>query len=62
MRHLLLLGLALLLTACATVATDNPQVRIVRDDFGVPHVYADTVYGLYFGSGYAVAQDRLFQM
>lgn len=37
-------------------------VRIVRDDFGVPHVYAPDLYGLYFGYGYAVAQDRLYQM
>jgi penicillin amidase len=34
----------------------------VRDNHGVPHIYADDVYGLYFGYGYAVAQDRLFQM
>jgi len=38
------------------------QVTIKRDNFGVGHVYADTVYGLYYGYGYAVAQDRLFQM
>ena len=28
----------------------------------MPHVYADTVYGIFYGYGYAVAQDRLFQM
>lgn len=38
------------------------KVEIVRDDWGVPHVYADDVYGLYAGFGYAVAEDRLFQM
>ena len=37
-------------------------MRIVRDDYGVPHVYAKTVYGLYYGYGYAIAQDRLFQL
>lgn len=37
-------------------------VRIVRDNYGTPHIYADTVYGLYFGYGYSIAQDRLFQM
>ena len=37
-------------------------VTIKRDEHGVPHVYADTVGGLYTGYGYAVAQDRMFQM
>lgn len=43
-------------------ALAQSQVEIIRDDWGVPHVYADDVYGLYAGFGYAVAQDRLFQM
>jgi acyl-homoserine lactone acylase PvdQ len=38
------------------------EVTIKRDNYGVGHVYADTVYGVYYGYGYAVAQDRLFQM
>ena len=38
------------------------SVRVVRDNFGVAHVYAGDVFGLFFGYGYAVAQDRLFQM
>ncbi len=28
----------------------------------MPHIYADDIYGLYFGYGYSIAQDRLFQM
>lgn len=38
------------------------DVRIVRDNYGVPHIYADSIYGLYYGYGYAIAQDRLFQI
>jgi len=41
---------------------DARGVRLVRDDFGTPHIYANEVYGLFFGYGYAIAQDRLFQM
>ncbi len=41
---------------------DSQSVRVVRDDFGTPHIYADEIYGLYLGYGYAIAQDRLFQM
>src|SRR6516164_3357077 len=36
-------------------------VRIVRDDYGVPHIFASTARGLFYGEGYAVAQDRLWQ-
>ena len=37
-------------------------MTILRDQWGIPQVYADDVYGLYAGFGYAVAEDRLFQM
>ncbi|MET3805375.1 penicillin amidase [Nakamurella sp. UYEF19] len=35
--------------------------KIVRDEYGVPHVFAATVRDLFFGNGYATGQDRLFQ-
>jgi len=35
--------------------------RIVRDSYGVPRVYAGSVHDLFFGDGYAQAQDRLWQ-
>jgi len=35
-------------------------VRIYRDDFGVPIVYADGIDNVGFGTGFALAQDRLF--
>src|SRR5207302_7149670 len=37
-------------------------VEIVRDSYGVPHVFASVERDLYFGLGYAMAQDRLWQM
>ena len=36
--------------------------EIIRDDYGVPHVYSDTKEGLAFGMGYAIAEDRLWQL
>lgn len=36
--------------------------RITRDPHGVPHISADTDRNLFFGFGYAVGQDRLFQL
>ncbi|MFW9874095.1 MAG: penicillin acylase family protein [Candidatus Thorarchaeota archaeon] len=37
------------------------QVTIIRDNYGVPHIFAKTKAGLAFGAGYAMAQDRLWQ-
>ncbi|MFP5313221.1 MAG: penicillin acylase family protein, partial [Actinomycetes bacterium] len=48
----------------AEVAAETPAlgITIKRDTYGVPHVYADTTRKLFTGYGYAVAEDRLFQM
>ncbi len=37
------------------------RVTIIRDDYGVPHVFSNTKEGLAYGCGYAMAQDRLWQ-
>src|ERR1017187_8804675 len=37
------------------------KVRIERDRWGIPHIHADNERDLFFGFGYATAQDRLFQ-
>jgi penicillin G amidase len=36
--------------------------RIVRDQWGVPHIYAERQGDLFFAQGFVQAQDRLFQM
>lgn len=38
------------------------EITVVRDNFGVPHVLATSSRGAYFGGGYVVAQDRLWQL
>ncbi|MCS7088677.1 MAG: penicillin acylase family protein, partial [Thermoflexales bacterium] len=38
------------------------EVTIVRDRFGVPHIYADNPDDLFFAQGFVHAQDRFFQM
>lgn len=40
----------------------NGSVTIERDRLGIPHIFADGHRDLFFGFGYAMAQDRLFQM
>ncbi|MES2883461.1 MAG: penicillin acylase family protein [Pseudomonadota bacterium] len=37
-------------------------VQVYRDDYGVPIVYADKLFDLWYGVGYSIAQDRLFLM
>ncbi len=37
-------------------------VRVQRDRWGVAHIYAQNEHDLFFAQGFAVAQDRLFQM
>jgi len=51
------------LSAPVSASTASPKnaVMIVRDNYGVPHVFALTKEGLAFGAGYAMAQDRLWQ-
>ncbi len=43
-------------------AAEHGSVIIKRDDYGIPNIYADSVYGLFYGYGYALAEDRLFQI
>ena len=38
------------------------SVEILRDRWGVPHIYAKTADYLFFAQGYITARDRLFQI
>jgi penicillin amidase len=38
------------------------EVSVIRDEWGVPHIYARTTDDLFFAQGYVMAQDRLWQM
>lgn len=38
------------------------DVQVVRDTWGVPHIYARSTDDLFFAQGYVMAQDRLWQM
>jgi len=42
--------------------TDETDVELLTDEYGVSHVYADSRYALGYGQGYAQARDRLFQL
>ena len=44
------------------VRNASANVEILRDEWGIPHIYAECDADLFFGYGYAMAQDRLWQM
>jgi penicillin G amidase len=54
-------GLAGAIAPKGVAAGDHTRITIYRDEYGVPHVYSDTIAGLFTGAGYATGQDRLWQ-
>ncbi len=51
-----------LLVLSAGLLFGAQKVEILRDEYGVPHIFAATPEGAAFGSGYAQAEDRLEEM
>ncbi len=43
-----------------STTSPKPGVTILRDTFGVPHVYGDTFADVAWGAGWAGTQDRMF--
>ena len=43
-------------------AAVQAEVAIERDGYGIPHIFSEDCRDLWFGFGYVMAQDRLFQM
>lgn len=48
--------------ACSAAPADYGKVELLRDQWGIPHVFSDTDHGAMYGLGYATAQERGFQM
>ena len=44
------------------IAGASQPIEILRDAWGIPHIYAATPDDAYFGLGFVHAQDRMFQM
>ena len=62
MRYTSLMISAALLWCAGLVPAQGEDVEILRDPWGIPHVFADTDAGAFYGLGYATAEDRAFQM
>jgi acyl-homoserine-lactone acylase len=52
----------LCLLLCCLPLAYGEHVTILRDEYGVPHIFAHDAAGAAFGSGYAQAEDRLEEM
>ncbi len=56
--------LFILVAAVAVTASRSPaeEITIHRDDFGTPHIFAETAAGACYGMGYVQAEDRLEEL
>lgn len=45
-----------------TITGLNADVRVLRDDLGIPQIYATTDHDLFMAQGYVHAQDRFWEM
>lgn len=68
MRIIFILLISLFLLSCDSdpinqLSIDGLQepVEILRDKWGINHIYANNQHDLFFAQGYAAAKDRLFQ-
>ena len=46
----------------STLQVGDDAVRVLRDEFGRPHIFAKTNRGLFTAYGHAIAEDRLWQL
>ncbi len=72
MRLLIAFILTIIFLQCSSPSTDRDNnqhkleglqqpVEIIRDEWGINHIYAQNQKDLFFAQGYAAAKDRLFQ-
>jgi penicillin amidase len=75
LKYVLVLLVLVILTAWVILQSHQPQLRgkskmaglksdveVFYDDYGIPHIYANSAEDAYMAFGYVHAQDRLFQM
>jgi len=70
MKKITFLIIVLLIISCKKNTTSTNElnihgiqepVELVRDEWGINHIYAKNQHDLFFAQGYAAAEDRLFQ-
>ncbi|HRZ35833.1 MAG TPA: penicillin acylase family protein [Candidatus Paceibacterota bacterium] len=61
-RRLVTASAMALVVVSTKAAQDYGKVELLRDRWGIPHVFSDTDEGAMYGLGFATAQERGFQM
>jgi penicillin amidase len=69
-RPLWFLGIAIIFNLAPALAQNQTigvpgltdSVEIIKDHWGIPHIYAKNETDLFFAQGYNAARDRLFQL
>ena len=49
-------------TTFAVPKTDYGKIEVIRDTWGIPHLFSETDAGAMYGLGFATAEERGFQM
>ena len=62
LRFVFLLLPALLVAETVALPGLKQPVEILRDKWGVPHIYAQSSEDLFFAQGYMAGRDRMFQL
>ena len=60
----IVLGLALIVSCTQTSENESGllnDVEVIRDKWGINHIYAQNEHDLFYAQGYQAAKDRLFQ-
>ena len=50
------------IATASQVSSPAGAIDVLRDEWGIPHVFSSTDAGAFYGLGYATAEDRAFQM
>ena len=63
-KYLHVLIVVLMLMSCSSKKRVDIQesVEVLRDEFGINHIYAKNQRDLFFMQGYLAAKDRLFSL
>ena len=64
MKMSVLIFISILICSCTNISKIDgllDEVEVLRDNFGVNHIYANNQKDLFFMQGYLAAKDRLFQ-
>ncbi len=64
-KSILAICIVTVTSAYQTIAAPSDSfgtIELIRDQWGVPHIFSETDAGAFYGLGYATAEDRAFQM